>query len=342
MKNSFKVLFRFLGALILGSWTFASYAVSTNVYIDSRLDATKYNFEQKRTGTHDYSAFEVNKARLGVKGEVVKGYTYHLRYAFENTADNHLVDNASNALEKAYVQGWFDDHWSMQFGKDYLKWGTREQYLNETDVYTYSWASTNVSHYGTGVNLHYRNAGQKYYISINNSDDANSTPAKQKNFHYMISWYGNIIPEVIYPHLSYSFRPIAGRKHPDHYFFFGSNFLLGDLNIELDGGFLKKDRFKYMSGMAKIQFNRHGEVRPFVKAIFDKKVLHSESHNKRTAGDVGFEFFPFEGQDIRYHIVYSGGYFANDAVKDQNNEDYYQSSIRLGLKAGFDVIKGVF
>lgn len=340
--------------------------VSNSAELDGDAEDADFNDDSKK------SAFEIQRARLNVRGNINDLTSYRIRLNLRASSDGAgKTDGTGSFLNRAFLNRKLTDTITLQVGKYGMTRMAIEDWQDGADQYYYSELGNVVpSSDITGANLQVALMGT-LYLQIGNN------PFNEKNqnsYQTGIAWAGNLMDGMLEPILSYTMISHTEQKakdskgvetKTDSY----SETLWGagaQVNIKMGGdskiqiqaeldGYTVPEYDKGSTTMPEWTMNTWiTELRyvtkhfsPFLKMSGDKKKVESigkvdEMEEDWSKYAVGVEFSPDGNakKSYRVHGVYTSNTFMpDDNAKDadgSSKEDETYSKVIVGVTAYFN------
>ena len=306
--------------------------------VETRVDYQYTDGDADKGGSRNTARFQVQAARLNLKGSLPGDIGYRFRWRLHKAATPRVSDNTSSNVDLAYITKSFNKHFSLRAGRDFLSIGGWDFDPALSDNYLESSFVAGVSTYATGISLRGSVANQSINLDIKNSqvDDA-----RQSRLAIGVGWYGNIA-DMVYPNVSFHTEGISGAKNDARRTIMavGARVTLMNL-VKIEGEYStytdesgttadKDDKTQSIVFKAKLT---HDNFRPHIKFFMDEVEVSDEKTKEITGLVIALEYYPDAKSSHRWHLAYT--------MKDTDNttgDDPTETSIIIGTKMDIDIM----
>jgi len=321
-----------------------SFAFDTAIGLKGRFDYIHTNLEN--TPGAKTSSGVMTTSYLGLVTASKINETTQAKLVLNFKSDSTLDNGVQNMVNEANITK-THDAFSAIIGKQAIMTGGRENDYSARDVYLYSRFSDTYTFYATGLALGYSKNGQNLYAQYLEQADSASTPLTDKKV-VGVAYYGEWMNQMIMPIISYH---RFGTDRPGAY----NNILSASLRFNIDkffieGDYLTTEQEKFSAaGDAKVttvvthaRYIFEQGFQPFVKFITEKGkngfsgIVSGATESKRTAFEVGLEYYPVKDEDFRYHVVYNN---SNSKETSPLTNKIEEQKIYAGVAFNYNILK---
>lgn len=326
----------------------SAFALDTVMTAKGRFDYINTKTENKPGAKTTSGVLTTSFLKLVTDTKVNDTTTAKLTLDFVPAVGND--NGTSNIIDEAYLTKKAGD-FSVILGKQALMTGGRENDYSAREIYLFSHFAESIPKNMVGASAGYSVYAQNFYVQYLQVSDTNKTPLTDKKI-IGAAYYGEWMDKMIMPILSYH---KLGTNRPGSYDTQAVASLrlnIAKFFVEADYLMLKQEK-KSTAGDAKVDsIVAHARYifdqgfQPFVKFISEKGkkgydgIMGTSSgaiDSKRTAFEVGLEYYPTKDEDMRYHVVYD-----NSASKKTNpgpETKLDEQKIFAGIAFSYNLLK---
>ncbi len=321
-------------------------AIDPQLYLVSRGQWKYANNKFEESGTRNYSEFELSYLRL--KGTEKLSDLFRCHFSLDARNANSTTDTTnktSNFVDEAYVTTIFSSESYLAFGKQSVLIGGREYDYATSDLYTISTFFRLTPFNDVGATFSQTFSHQNFQVQLVNgnksrgfttttSGKTEDTPAQTK-MGWAIIYYGDIKTGLIKPIIGYTSIP---NINGDQNFFSGGSQFNFPFHIQTEIDFsqvkIKNNNDNKTTSLVGLMRYQSEHIKPFFKLISEKINTPTTENGRRTAYDLGLEYFPLLDPLVRYHFVFS---HAN--VRPFAGNEYSPYSLSIGMKINATILK---
>lgn len=322
----------------------SAFALDTVMAVKGRFDYIHTDTETTPGNEITSGVFTSSFLKAVIDSKVNDTTTAKITLDFKPTP---TTDNGvSSLVDEAYLTKNFDSL-SVVIGKQAVMTGGRENDYSSRDVYMYSRFAESISSNLVGVSAGYSMYGENAYLQYLQQSDANKNPLTDKKV-IGAAYYGNWMNKLLMPIFSYHRMGTSRIGAYDNQIVASLRVNLDKFFVEADYLMLEQENFS-ASGDAEVKsIVAHARYlfdqgfQPFVKYINENgkkgytKIVSGSEKSKRSAFEVGVEYYPVKEEDMRYHIVYDN---SNSKQTSPSTIKVKEQKVYAGIAFNYNLFK---
>lgn len=342
----------------------------SKVIVDGRVDYLSQSYTVDGGSQPSNAALRINSFRADFQGKIGEETSYRFRMTFPNNSAvpgyPGPADNLSTFFDYAYVSRVLAENLTLVMGKQFTGAGGWYATTDIPDIYYFSKAAVeNIGLgliYMTGVQLKYEASGQKINLLVTDSSagstDSGTSTGNANNARQGVGlrYYGSLMDSTLKPTVGYFTENLQNQSSsPKNLLYSFTNLGLkylvpGKLVADLD--YLMStfaDRTSVGNSDSTNEFDLKvtytvGEtgLKPFAMYSNTIQKFVSAASEKKVANNafiLGAEYYPKNGEDFRYHLVYTNQTTNTDLGLGAASTNLNQQQIIAGVRFSSDMLK---